>query len=82
MLKEIIAQQKNNLLAFEVVGKLEKVDYQEIFHPMVDRAAQSGEKLKVLIHFGEQFEGFSLGAAWKISNWGFTIGTLLKNWPS
>jgi len=65
MLKEISALRENNVIAFEVRGKLIKEDYLSIFHPLVDEAAKNGKKIKALIHFSPEFEGFSLGAAWE-----------------
>lgn len=65
MLKEISALRENNVIAFEVSGKLLKEDYLNIFHPLVDAAAKNGKKIKALIHFGPNFDGFSLGAAWE-----------------
>ncbi len=63
MLKEISALRENNVVAFEVRGKLVKEDYLNVFHPLVDEAAKSGKKIRALVHFDPDFEGFSLGAA-------------------
>jgi hypothetical protein len=65
MLKEITAIQENDLIAFEVKGKLEQSDYQEILHPMIDNAAKENKKIRALIHFGQEFEGFTAAAAWE-----------------
>ena len=60
-----MAIQNNDTLAFEIMGKLEKSDYLEILHPMIDKAANESKKLKVLMHFGPEFDGFSPAAAWE-----------------
>ncbi len=65
MLKEISALREDNVIAFEVSGKLSKEDYLNIFHPLIDAAAKDGKKIRALIHFSPHFEGFSLGAAWE-----------------
>lgn len=62
MLKRIEIANKN-ITAYEVTGKLTKEDYKETLAPMVKAAKESERKLKLLLQFGEEFKGFTSGAA-------------------
>lgn len=64
MLTEIPMNQINSY-AVEACGKINSSDYQNVLGPHFDEARSQGLKLRFLFHLGDQFEGFTPGAAWE-----------------
>lgn len=54
-----------DVIAFEVQGSLTKEDYIETLIPLIEKARSLGNKSKLLIHFGDSFEGFTSAGAWE-----------------
>lgn len=61
MLKKIEVPNEN-IIAFEVTQKLTKDDYIKTLEPLARSARDSKRKLKLLLKFGEEFNGFTSGA--------------------
>ena len=56
--------------AFRVVGMLTKDDYEQTVEPLLDEARREGRRLRLLLQFGPEFEGFTAGAVWgKTETW-------------
>lgn len=64
MISEIQMNQINSY-AVEAKGKINSSDYQNVLGPHFDEARSQGKKLRFLFHLGDQFEGFTPGAAWE-----------------
>jgi SpoIIAA-like len=47
------------------VGKVSREDYEQIFEPLLDAARREGRRIRLLYHFGPEFEGFTPGGAWE-----------------
>lgn len=45
-------------------GKVTKQDY-DVLEPLLDTVRESGGDVRFLYHFGDDFEGFTAGAAWE-----------------
>ncbi|MDX1492468.1 MAG: STAS/SEC14 domain-containing protein [Longimicrobiales bacterium] len=52
-------------------GRVTKHDYQAVLRPMLEDAAASGEPLRLLYAFRDEFEGFTPEAAWEDANLAF-----------
>ena len=50
--------------AFRVVGRLTKDDYEQTVEPLLDEARREGRRLRLLLQFGPEYEGFTAGAVW------------------
>ncbi|WP_255146376.1 STAS/SEC14 domain-containing protein [Synechococcus sp. ATX 2A4] len=52
-------------LGFQFRGKITAGDYNLVLTPALDRALEEHHRVKALACLGDDFEGFSLGAAWE-----------------
>lgn len=52
-------------------GTVTKHDYRAVLRPMLETAASAGEPIRLLYVFGDEFEGFTPGAAWEDVNLAF-----------
>jgi SpoIIAA-like len=64
-----------NVVGIEAVGDVSADDYRDVLEPAVAQALQQHDKLRLLYVLGEEFEGYSAGAAWQdtklgIGHWG------------
>ncbi|MEM9394548.1 MAG: STAS/SEC14 domain-containing protein [Pseudomonadota bacterium] len=71
---EHIPGRPEGTLEFRVTGKLTAKDYETILSPVIERALEENDHLKLLIIVDEDYEGFDLGAAWEDARLG------LKHW--
>ena len=55
----------------EAVGRLSANDYRQVLDPAITRAMEQTGRIRILIVFGDAFEGFDAGAAWEDSKVGF-----------
>ena len=46
-------------------GKVTREDYDTVLLPVLDEARSQGRRIRLLYHFGPEFEGFTAGAAWE-----------------
>lgn len=46
-------------------GRVSKEDYEHVFGPLLEQARSTGRRLRLLYHFGPEFQGFTPGAAWE-----------------
>jgi SpoIIAA-like len=70
-----IADLPSNVVGLEAIGHVSADDYRAVLEPAVDTALRQHDKLRLLYVLGEEFEGYSAGAAWEdtklgISHWG------------
>ena len=54
-----------NVVAVEVVGKVEADDYKNVLDPAVAKAVEAYGKVRILYVIGEEYESFSAGAMWQ-----------------
>jgi hypothetical protein len=71
----LVTDLPSNVVALEAVGHVSADDYSNVLEPAVERALQQHDKLRLLYVLGEEFAGYSAGAAWEdaklgISHWG------------
>jgi hypothetical protein len=64
-----------NVIGIEAVGRVEQTDYETVLEPAVAAALATHEKLRLVYVLGEEFDGYSAGAAWAdtklgIAHWG------------
>lgn len=57
-------------LGFSATETVTAQDYEEMLIPIVQDRMDGYGKVRLLVHFGEQFEGYSLGAAWDDAKFG------------
>jgi hypothetical protein len=56
--------------AVKAVGKLTEDDYAQTVEPLLDEARRQGRRLRLLLQFGPEYEGFTAGAVWgKAETW-------------
>lgn len=46
-------------------GKVTKEDYERVLQPILDEARSQGRRIRLLYHFGPEFDGFTAGGAWE-----------------
>jgi hypothetical protein len=59
-----ILDSPDNVFAIEVVGKLEKDDYEKVFVPAVQKMIDGPGEIRAVFVFGDRYEGFTVGATW------------------
>jgi hypothetical protein len=52
----------DSVLAVEVVGKLEKADYETVLLPAIDAQIKGAGEIRSVWVFGEKYEGLTVGA--------------------
>jgi len=61
---ETIAGLPEGTLGFSFSGRITGEDYDSVLVPAIDRAIETHDRIKVLMVFGEGFEGYDLAAVW------------------
>jgi hypothetical protein len=61
---QVIPAEADNVLAFSAIGKVSGADYEQVLMPAVEAALQENEKVRLLYHFGPDFEGYDADAMW------------------
>lgn len=46
-------------------GKITREDYERVLQPILDDAVSRGSRIRLLYHFGPDFDGFTAGGAWE-----------------
>ena len=65
----------DGVLGFEGSGKLTAEDYTAVLEPALAAAAAEGRTIRMLLYFGDTFDGMEPGAAWQdlrtgVRQWG------------
>jgi hypothetical protein len=60
-----IKMESKDVFSFEAVGEICKNDYVEILFPIFEKARMNGEKIRLLLHFGKNFTGYTKEAIWE-----------------
>lgn len=55
----------DNVIGFSAHGQITAGDYEDHVVPAVEEALMSREKVRLLYHLGEDFDGFDAGAFWE-----------------
>ncbi len=63
--------------ALEAVGTVTAADYGRVFAPLVDRARQTGSRMRLLYQFGPGFRRITPGALWADTRLGVSYVRLL-----
>ena len=59
------------VVAFRAVGHVVARDYEEVLKPALEAAIAGGRKARVVFVLGDEFEGYTAGAAWEdLALWG------------
>ena len=61
---EPISGLPDNALGFTAKGKVTSEDYETVLIPAVEEKLKHHEKVSLLYHLGDEFEGFEAGAMW------------------
>jgi SpoIIAA-like len=56
--------QRENVFAIEVVGKLEKDDYEKVLVPAVQKMIDGPGEIRAVFVFGDRYESLTAGATW------------------
>jgi hypothetical protein len=67
---EILPASQKDVLAVKATGKLTDKDYQEVLIPRLEALIQEYGKVKCLVLFDENFQGWELGALWDDAKFG------------
>jgi hypothetical protein len=59
-----ILDSPENVFAMEVVGKLEKDDYEKVLVPAVQKMIDGPGEIRAVLVFGDRYEGLTAGATW------------------
>ncbi|MBV1927849.1 MAG: STAS/SEC14 domain-containing protein, partial [Rhodobacteraceae bacterium] len=60
----------DDVVAIKAEGRITSADYEETLIPMTEAAIKAHSKVKLLYWCGEDFTGFSAGAAWDDARFG------------
>ena len=66
----------DSVLAVEVVGKLEKADYERVLVPALDAQIKGAAEIRCVWVFGDKYEGLTAGAV--ASDAGLYLGELVR----
>jgi SpoIIAA-like len=67
---EKIREVPDGVVALRAVGKLTRQDYEQTVEPLLDEARRQGRRLRLLLQFGAEYEGFTADAVWgKTETW-------------
>ncbi len=61
---ETISGLPDNTLGFTAKGNITSEDYETVLIPAVEEKLKQFDKVRLLYHLGEEFEGFEAGAMW------------------
>ena len=64
MLKRL-ADLPKGIDAVRATGKITREDYDEVMRPLLQEARRDGRRVRLLYHFGPEFESFTPSAAWE-----------------
>jgi hypothetical protein len=53
------------LTGLRATGTVSREDYERVVIPLVEEARREGRRIRLLFHFGPEFEGFTAAAAWE-----------------
>lgn len=67
----------DGIQALEAVGTVTAGDYDRVFAPVVDRARQTGSRMRLLYQFGPAFQRITPGALWADGRLGMSYTRLL-----
>lgn len=72
---ELLSDLPGNVVGVEAKGKVEAEDYRTVLDPAVAEALETHDKVRLLAVLGDEYEGYSMGAAWEdtklgIGHWG------------
>lgn len=62
---ERIESAPEGVLAFKAVGAVEASDYEDVLKPAIEVAIAHEGKIRLVFVLGDEYEGFSAGAAWE-----------------
>jgi SpoIIAA-like len=76
---EVLEGFPDDVVAIKAVGRLTSEDYEETLIPLAEAKLAAKGKIKMLYWCGDDFNGFSMGAAWDDARFGITnIGDIAK----
>lgn len=61
----ILDDYPGDVVALRAEGTIERRDYEELLIPEIEKQIEKNGKVKLLMWFGEEFEGYSAGAMWE-----------------
>ena len=67
---EILPESEGNAMGVSFTGKLTDEDYDEILAPAMEGLIEEHGKIKMLCHFGPDFDGWEIGAMWADTKFG------------
>lgn len=68
---EVLEGYADDVLAIAAHGRITRDDYETVLIPRFEEKVRSEGKVKLLFVFGEDFKGYSPGAAWDDAKFGF-----------
>ena len=71
---DVQTSETGGVLEATITGQVTKADYDEVLIPAVEAALQDQDKIRIVVHVTEDFEGYDLAAAWSdtklgVSHW-------------
>lgn len=67
---EKISFNNPKIIGLKAIGRIAEEDYTRTLYPMFNKARSEGEKVKLYMEFGDEFEGYDFGAMWEDSKFG------------
>lgn len=55
----------------EACSKITASDYQDSLRPILNELKNAGKRVRLLMHFGTDFKGYTAGAVWEDAKMGF-----------
>jgi hypothetical protein len=61
---EIMAESSGSIIGIKAIGTLTDADYKDVLMPKLEALFAQHRKLRILFYMGEEFAGWTVGAAW------------------
>jgi len=68
---KMIEGMPSDVIAYEIIGTLTSRDYDDVLTPLIDEKLKTHDKLKVMVVFGDAFDGATAPAMWDDARLGF-----------
>jgi SpoIIAA-like len=69
---EVMTEVPKGVIGIAAKGTVQTQDYETVLIPLVQAKLATNDKLRLLLQFGPEFTGYTAGAMWEDSKFGFS----------
>lgn len=67
-----------NIVYISAIGTISAEDYETLLLPLFAKFKKAGKKARILLHFGSDFSGYTLGAMWQDAKLGLSYMSAIE----